>query len=103
MINKMKEINKSTTFAELIRQNPNAAFKLAEKGLFCGGCAMAQFETIEQGAMAHGLNPDELIADLDREKKIGKKKLKSKGKKEKYKVKLKDRVKKTKKIKKRKK
>ena len=53
------------TFAELIVENREAAAKLAEQGLFCGGCPMAQFETLEQGAIAHGIDPDELIKKLN--------------------------------------
>ncbi len=62
-----KKITKKMTFAELIEASPQAATKLAEQGLFCGGCPMAQLETIEQGAMGHGLDPDELIKQLNKE------------------------------------
>ena len=60
------KITKKLTFAELIDKHPEAAEKLAELGLFCGGCPMAQLETIENGARAHGLDPDELIKGLTR-------------------------------------
>lgn len=43
----------------------DAAEKLAEAGLFCGGCPMAQFETVENGAMAHGLDVDEILEELN--------------------------------------
>ena len=61
----MKKVTKETTFAELVMQNSAAAEKLAEKGLFCGGCPMAQLETIEQGAKAHGLDVEELLDELN--------------------------------------
>jgi len=61
----MGKITKDMTFAELIMNDCEAAEKLAEKGLFCGGCPMAQFETIEQGAVAHGINVDKLIKELN--------------------------------------
>lgn len=35
-------------------------------GLGCLGCAAARFESIEQGAMAHGIDVDALINDLNR-------------------------------------
>ena len=60
----MKKITKDMTFAELI-MNDEIAEKLSNKGLFCGGCPMAQFETIEQGAQAHGINVNELIKELN--------------------------------------
>ena len=60
-----KKITSDLTFYELIQEFPKAAEFLMEKGLMCGGCPMAQLETIEQGALAHGLNPEELIKELN--------------------------------------
>jgi hybrid cluster-associated redox disulfide protein len=56
------------TFAELMELDSEAGAKLAERGLFCGGCPMAQFETIENGAAAHGVDVKELIKELNDEK-----------------------------------
>lgn len=61
-----KKITKNMTFAELIVEDQGAAEKLAERGLFCGGCPMAQFETIENGAAAHGIDVDELLKELNK-------------------------------------
>ena len=61
----VKKITKDKTFAELIQADKGAAEKLADRGLFCGGCPMAQFETIENGAKAHGVDVDELIKELN--------------------------------------
>jgi len=63
---KRKKITKEMTFAELIREFPDAAKKLAEQGMFCGGCPMAQLETIEQGAEAHGVDVNKLIKELNK-------------------------------------
>ena len=60
-----KKITKDMTFADLIAQDKEAAGKLADQGLFCGGCPMAQFETIEQGASAHGVDIEKLIKELN--------------------------------------
>jgi len=60
-----KKITKDMTFAELMVENKDAAAKLAERGLFCGGCPMAQFETIENGATAHGVDVDKLLKELN--------------------------------------
>ena len=72
------KINKHMTFAEIMQKEPEAGYFLAEKGLFCGGCAMAQFETLEQGAIAHGIDPDKLEKELNKkfEKKLKEKKKK---------------------------
>jgi len=61
----VKKIKKGMTFSELLADFPEAATKLANRGLFCGGCPMAQFETIENGAKAHGIDPKELIKELN--------------------------------------
>ena len=60
-----KKITKDMTFAELLALDKEAAGKLADRGLFCGGCPMAQFESIENGAKAHGVDVDELIKELN--------------------------------------
>ena len=62
---KTKSITKDMTFAELMRLDSEAARKLADRGLFCGGCPMAQFETIEAGALAHGVDVNKLIKELN--------------------------------------
>lgn len=61
----MKKIDKDMTMAEIVTEDPAAADKLMEMGLFCGGCPMAQFETIENGAMVHGIDIDEIIEELN--------------------------------------
>ena len=66
---KKEKISKNMTFAELIEASPKAAKKLAEKGMFCCGCPMAMMETIEQGAKAHGIDPDKLVKELNENKK----------------------------------
>ena len=62
-----KKITKDMTFGDLLAECPEAAEKLAERGLFCGGCPMAQFESIEGGADAHGVDVDELLGELNEE------------------------------------
>ena len=63
----MKKITKGMTFSEILDEYPNAVDLLAERGLFCGGCPMAQFETIENGAKAHGIDAKNLIKELNLE------------------------------------
>ncbi len=60
-----KKITKDMTFAEILEMNKDAGEKLGEKGLFCGGCPMAAFETLENGAKAHGVDVDELLEELN--------------------------------------
>ena len=64
----MAEITKDMTFGELIQSHPNAVGILGAYGLHCIGCHVAVFETIEQGARAHGLDDekiDQMLKDLN--------------------------------------
>ena len=70
------KISKKTKFSELIEKHPESIEILFEKGMHCIGCPLSQQETLEQGALAHGLNPDELIKELN--EKLDKKKIRKK-------------------------
>lgn len=58
-------IAKSTPIRDLITKYPQAAEVFASKGLGCLGCAASMFETIEEGARAHGLDPDKLVDEMN--------------------------------------
>ena len=53
---KKSPITKDMTFEEALTKNPRAAQVMFKYGLHCIGCHVAAFETIEQGATAHGLS-----------------------------------------------
>lgn len=57
------------TFAEIMELDRKAGQKLAERGLFCGGCPMAAFESLEDGAAAHGVDVDALVEELNSDEK----------------------------------
>ncbi|MBW1645788.1 MAG: DUF1858 domain-containing protein [Deltaproteobacteria bacterium] len=58
-------ISKSTPIRDLLTKYPKAAEVFASKGLGCLGCSAAMFETIEEGALAHGLDPDRLVDEMN--------------------------------------
>ena len=58
-------ITKDMTIQEVVENNPETIRVFLEHGLHCVGCAVARFENIEQGAMAHGIDVDALIKDLN--------------------------------------
>ena len=64
---KERVIDKSMTFAKIINLAPEIVEILLEKGMHCIGCPMSAQETLKQGALAHGLNPDELVRELNKE------------------------------------
>lgn len=59
------EIKKDMTIGAILRMKPEAAGILMTSGMGCIGCPSAQAETIEEAAMVHGINADELIKALN--------------------------------------
>jgi len=60
-----KNINRDTTFGEVLRMSPKAGKFLKERfNLGCVGCGGAAHETLEQGARAHGLDVEVLLEEL---------------------------------------
>ncbi|MEW6062759.1 MAG: DUF1858 domain-containing protein [Nanoarchaeota archaeon] len=50
------KVTKKTNINKLIEKYPKAARIMFKHGLHCVGCYVAAFETIEQGARAHGMD-----------------------------------------------
>lgn len=50
---------------ETVQTYPATAEVFRAFGMGCLGCAAANFETIEQGGMAHGMDLDRLITALN--------------------------------------
>lgn len=61
----MEQITKDMPIGDVVQNYPQTVEVFLKHGLMCFGCAIARFENIEQGAMAHGINPDTLINDLN--------------------------------------
>ena len=61
----MATITKEMSIGEVVQTYPQTIEVFLKHGLMCLGCAIAQFENVEQGALAHGINVDALIADLN--------------------------------------
>ena len=58
-------ISKEMRIEEIVAEHPETVRVFFEHGLLCVGCAAARFESLEQGARAHGIDVDALIADLN--------------------------------------
>jgi len=71
MINKKvkQKITKNILILEIAERYPKLVDVLVEKyGLHCLGCSMSAIETLKEGAMAHGMNKEEveeMIKDLN--------------------------------------
>jgi len=59
-------INKDTLIVDALKINPNAAEILMRYGMGCLGCPSSQMETLEQAAMIHGINLEELMNELNK-------------------------------------
>jgi len=53
-------VKKTTMIGELVEKYPEAVEVLSDYGMQCIGCRMGMGETIEQGALTHGLSKDDL-------------------------------------------
>jgi hybrid cluster-associated redox disulfide protein len=55
------KINKNMMIGEVVEMYPQLAEVLVEKyGMHCIGCMAAGMETLEQGAMVHGMSQKEI-------------------------------------------
>ncbi len=59
-------VSKKTPIRDLLTKYPKAAEVFAAKGMACLGCAASKFETVEEGAAAHGIDVDELVIDMNK-------------------------------------
>ena len=57
----MAGITKEMTIGEILRTNPEVAPVLMNAGMHCLGCPSAQAESLEEAAMVHGIDIDELM------------------------------------------
>ena len=60
------KITKDTLIMEAVELNPKAPEILLSYGMHCLGCAIAQGETIAEAAMVHGIDVEELLAELNK-------------------------------------
>ena len=60
----MAAITKDMTIGEILRTNPNVAPVLLEAGMHCLGCPSAQAESLEEAAMVHGMDINDLMAKI---------------------------------------
>ncbi len=60
-----KEITKDMYIGELLQIDPGLAGVLMEAGMHCIGCPSSQGESLEEAAMVHGFNADELVKNIN--------------------------------------
>ena len=62
----MAKITKDTGIIDAVQQHPEINEVFQNYGLGCIGCMAAHYETIGQGAGAHGLDVDALVSDINK-------------------------------------
>jgi len=61
----MSAITMEMSIMDVVQQWPQTAQVFMRHGMGCLGCAAAHFENIEQGAAAHGIDIEALMAALN--------------------------------------
>lgn len=57
-------INKDTTIGEILKIDPEMGAVLASMGMHCAGCPASRAETLEEAAMVHDMDADDLVEDI---------------------------------------
>ena len=55
----------STLIGEIVRSHPEAAEILFSIGMHCLGCPASQMESLEDACMVHGVDPDDLVEEIN--------------------------------------
>ncbi len=61
----MPEITKDTVIGQVLAMAPDAAPVFMNMGMHCLFCPASQGESIEEACYVHGIDPDELLAELN--------------------------------------
>lgn len=61
----MARVTKDTMIGDLLQIDQNVAPLLLNIGMHCLGCPSSQMETIEEAAMVHELDPDDLVVEIN--------------------------------------
>jgi len=62
----MEKVTQETKIGDLLKAHPETAKVLAKFNLHCVGCGGASQETIRLGATAHGLDPEQIVEELNK-------------------------------------
>lgn len=60
-----QQVTKDTMIGDLLRIDAGVAPILLGIGMHCLGCPSSQMETIEEAAMVHGIDADELVGKIN--------------------------------------
>lgn len=58
-------ITKDMSIIDIVEKYPECVSVFRQYGMGCIGCMAARFENVEQGAVAHGIDVDAIVKDLN--------------------------------------
>lgn len=61
-----EKITKEMGIIEIVQSHPEVLEVFQKYGMGCIGCAAAHFENLEAGAKVHGIDPDEMVAEMNK-------------------------------------
>ena len=59
------KVTKEMSIIDIVQNYPQSLEVFAKYGLGCIGCAAARFENLEAGAKVHGVDPDEMVKEIN--------------------------------------
>lgn len=59
------KVTKEMGIIDIVQKYPQSLEVFAKYGLGCIGCAAARFENLEAGAKVHGVDPDQMVAEIN--------------------------------------
>jgi hybrid cluster-associated redox disulfide protein len=59
------EITKDMLIGDILDMAPQTAPYFMEMGMHCLGCPASRMESIEEACMVHGVDADDLVAELN--------------------------------------
>ncbi len=62
----MAQITKDTVIGDILDIAPDTAPIFMSIGMHCLGCPSSRGETVEQACMVHGVNVDDLLAEINK-------------------------------------
>jgi hybrid cluster-associated redox disulfide protein len=60
----MAKVSKDMLIGQLLQIDANIAPILMRAGMHCLGCPSSQMESLEEAAMVHGIDPEELMKKI---------------------------------------
>ena len=62
-------VTKNTIIAEILNNDPTQGCVpiFLSTGMHCLGCPASRGETVEEACMVHGIDPDELLEELNKQ------------------------------------